>query len=146
MDSESVLAEGDGDADGKSLNDIRFADFSEKDWLDNDYVRALREYLNAFLDGRVEDEGLEPYRDDVRGKFVIANVEPFMLGGLFFQIVFIDKPEKVFSAWVYSDVDEEKEKVVGYDVRYITLDERKNEFSKEEIFQEMEEHPELKLW
>ena len=27
---------------GKSLNDIRFANFTEKDWLDNEYIRELR--------------------------------------------------------------------------------------------------------
>ena len=73
-------------------------------------------------------------------------MEPFLLGGLFIQIIFIDNPEKVFTAWVYSDVDEDAEKVVGYTVRRISLDERKNELSKEQIFQEMKEHPELKLW
>ena len=91
-------------------------------------------------------EELEPYKNDVKGKFVIANVEPCLLGGLFIQIIFIDKPEKVFTAWVYSDVDEDAEKVVGYSVRRICLDERKNELSREQIFQAMKEHPELKLW
>ena len=138
--------EADSIANGKSLNDIRFANFTDKDWLDNEYIRTLRVYIDAFVNGKVKDDELELYKSDVKGKFVIANVEPFLLGGLFIQIIFIDNPEKVFTAWVYSDVDEDAEKVVGYTVRRISLDERKNELSKEQIFQEMKEHPELKLW
>lgn len=138
--------EDDSIANGKSLNDIRFANFTDKDWLDNEYIRTLRVYIDAFVNGKVKDDELELYKSDVKGKFVIANVEPFLLGGLFIQIIFIDNPEKVFTAWVYSDVDEDAEKVVGYTVRRISIDERKNELSKEQIFQEMKEHPELKLW
>jgi hypothetical protein len=133
-------------ANGKSLNDIRFANFTDKDWLDNEYIRTLRVYIDAFVSGKVKNEELEPYKNDVKGKFVIGKVEPFILGGLFVQIVFIDKPEKVFTAWVYSEVDEDAEKVVGYSVRGIRLDERKNDLSREQIFQELKEHPVLKLW
>ena len=138
--------EADTIAKGKSLNDIRFANFTDKDWVDNEYIQTLRVYIDSFVSGKVKNEELEPYKNDVKGKFVIANAEPFLMGGLFIQIVFIDKPEKIFTAWVYSDVDEDAEKVVGYSVRRICLDERKNELSREQIFQVMKEHPELKLW
>lgn len=138
--------EADTIAKGKSLNDIRFANFTDKDWVDNEYIQTLRVYIDSFVSGKVKNEDLEPYKNDVKGKFVIANTEPFLMGGLFIQIVFIDKPEKIFTAWVYSDVDEDAEKVVGYSVRRICLDERKNELSREQIFQVMKEHPELKLW
>ena len=138
--------EADTIAKGKSLNDIRFANFTDKDWVDNEYIQTLRVYIDSFVSGKVKNEDLEPYKNDVKGKFVIANAEPFLMGGLFIQIVFIDKPEKIFTSWVYSDVDEDAEKVVGYSVRSICLDERKNELSREQIFQVMKEHPELKLW
>lgn len=138
--------EADTIAKGKSLNDIRFANFTDKDWVDNEYIQTLRVYIDSFVSGKVKNEELEPYKNDVKGKFVIANAEPFLMGGLFIQIVFIDKPEKIFTSWVYSDVDEDAEKVVGYSVRSICLDERKNELSREQIFQVMKEHPELKLW
>ena len=114
--------------------------------MDNEYIQTLRVYIDSFVSGKVKNEELEPYKNDVKGKFVIANAEPFLMGGLFIQIVFIDKPEKIFTSWVYSDVDEDAEKVVGYSVRRICLDERKNELSREQIFQVMKEHPELKLW
>ena len=144
--TDSSSSEIDTISKGKSLNDIRFASFKDKDWLDNDYIRTLRKYIDSFNSGKVKDEELEPFKNDIKGKFVIANVEPFLLGGLFFQIIFIDKPENVFTAWVYSDVDEVAGKVVGYSVRRISIDERKNELSREQIFQEMKDHPELKLW
>lgn len=131
---------------GKSLNDIRFANFTEKDWLDNEYIRELRKYIDSFLKGNVKNEALEPYRGDVKGKFVIENLQPYLLGGLFIQIIFIDKPENIFTAWVYSDVDEEKEKVLDYSVRRLAIDEMKNDMTREQIFQMMKEHPELKLW
>lgn len=146
VSTDSLSNETDTIANGKSLNDIRFANFTDKDWLDNEYIRTLRKYLDSFICGKVKDEDIEPYKNDIKGKFIIANVEPFLLGGLFIQIIFIEKPENVFTAWVYSDVDEDAEKIVGYSVRRISLDERKNELSKEQIFQEMKEHPELKLW
>ena len=41
----------------------------------------------------------------MESKFVIGNVEPFIGGGLFIQIMFIDHPNDVYSAWVYSFVD-----------------------------------------
>lgn len=140
------VIESDSITEGKSLNDIRFANFTDKDWLDNEYIRTLRRYLDEFNNGIIEDEELEKYKDDVKGEFVIANIEPFLLGGLFIQIVFIEKPENVFTSWVYSDVDEETERIVGYSVRRISLDERKNNLSREQILQEMKEHPEMKLW
>lgn len=142
----TLPSEVDSISNGKSLNDIRFANFTDRDWLDNEYIRTLRSYINAFNKGEIVDDELEPCKGDITGKFVIANVEPFLLGGLFIQVVFVDKPQNIFTAWVYSDVDEDAGKVVGYSVRRISLDERKNELSKEEILQEMKEHPELKLW
>ena len=54
---------------------------------------------------------------ELRGQFVIGNVEPFIGGGLFIQIMFIDHPNDVYSAWVYSFVDEEREKITGYECR-----------------------------
>ena len=145
--SESSLSETDSISEGKSLNDIRFANFTDEDWLDNEYIRTLRRYLDDFNNGEIEDYELEPYKDDVKGKFVIENVEPFLLGGLFIQVIFIDKPENVFNSWVYSDVDEESDRVMSYSVRRVSLDgEWRNELSREQIFQVMKEHPELKLW
>ena len=130
----------------KSLNDIRFADFQEKDWVDNEYIRTLRRYLDDFLCGNIEDELLEPYRKDLQGQFVVYSSQPFIGGGLFLQIVFIDKPENIFCVNVYSDVDMQREVVTGYRVQHMELAKEKNESTKEEMLQIMKEHPELKMW
>ena len=147
MEAESdSLLYADEDAEDESLNDIRFTNFKDEDWLDNEYIRTLRRYIDDFNNKKIEDEELEPHRNQLKGKFVIGNVEPFMLGGLFIQITFIDHPENVFSAWVYSDVDPEKRTVSNYNVHHIRLEKEKLEFTREQILQEMEIHPELKLW
>ena len=130
----------------KPLNDIRFGNWEDGDWLDNDYIRTLRSYLDDFANGKVENEELEPYRELVKGKFVIGSSEPFIAGGLFLKITFLEAPTKVFESWVYSDVDEKTERVTGYVIRGCHLSEDEVEITKEELLQLMQEHPELKAW
>ena len=130
----------------KPLNDIRFGEWEDGDWLDNDYIRTLRSYLDDFASGKVENEGLEPYKELVKGKFVIESSEPFIAGGLFLKITFLDAPTKVFESWVYSDVDEKTERVTGYVIRGCHLSEDELEITREELLQLMQEHPELKAW
>lgn len=146
MEGSDSLLYANEDAENESLNDIRFANFKDEDWLDNEYIRTLRQYIDDFNNRKIEDEELEPHRSLLKGKFVIGNVEPFMLGGLFIQITFIENPENVFSAWVYSDVDPEKRTISNYSVHHVRLEKEKLEFTREQILQEMEIHPELKLW
>lgn len=131
---------------GKGLNDIRFANFDENDWLDNEYIRCLRRYLDDYNSGKIKNEYLDQYKEKLKGKFVILWAEPYMAGGMFIQFIFIEYPEDIFTAWVYSGVDEEKELVLDYEMRSISLDEEKSDFTKEEILDIVKEHPELKLW
>ena len=131
---------------GKSLNDIRFSDWEDGEWLDNDYIREVRRYLDDFNRGVIEDEKMEPYRDLVKGKFVIGSSEPFLLGGLFLKITFLDAPDKIFDTWVYSDVNEDTGAITGYHCYGLHLAEENTEFTKEMILEIMQEHPELKLW
>lgn len=131
---------------GHGLNDIRFANFTDNDWLDNEYIRCLRRYLDDYNNGKIEDKSLDEYKDKLKGKFVIAWSEPCYFGGLFLQITFIDYPDDVFSSWIYSGVDEEQEKVLDYEVRSFSLNEEKSGFTKDELLEIMKEHPELKLW
>ena len=131
---------------GKSLNDIRFAGWTDKDWLDNAYIRELRKHVDAYLDGQMPNRYPEDYKEYVKGKFAIVNIEPYLMGGVFIQFCFIENPSKIFSAWVYSDVDEEKEKVLGYYCKSIQLEEYTMDLTKEEILKIIEEHPENKLW
>ena len=131
---------------GKSLNDIRFAGWTEKEWLDNEYIRTLRKYLDAYLNGEKSNLHLDEYKEDIKGKFIIANIEPYLLGGTFIQFSFIEKPNKVFSVWVYSEVDEKTKIISNYDCRGLRLEEYESGLTKEEILQISAEHPELKLW
>lgn len=82
----------------KSLNDIRFEGWQRKDWLDNEYIRTLRGYLDDFHEGKIDNPALEPYKELVKSKFVIYYAEAFMLGGVLIYITFLDMPEAVFCA------------------------------------------------
>ena len=119
-----------------SLNDIRFANFkTDKDWVDNDYIRTLRSYLDDYSAGVFENSELEPYRKGLKSQFVIFNTEPFFAGGLLIRVVFLEIPDKVFDGWVYRFVDEETEKVIGYEVRYLTLEMEESGLTNKDILQ-----------
>ena len=72
--------------------------------------------------------------------------EPFLLGGLFIQFVFVDNPQDIFSSWVYSDVDEETKAVTGYSVHAVKMEDMKSGFSKEDILKIVNEDENMKLW
>lgn len=129
----------------KSRNDVRFGDFDEKDWYDNEYIQTLRRYLDAFNSGKIDDEGLEPYRNVVMGKFTVLNASEFLGGGMLLFVIFVDYPQNVFAAWVYSDVDRSTETVMNYYVKYFTWSDS-IDITKEEILKVVSEHPENKLW
>ena len=65
----------------KTLNDIRFAGWKYEDWLDNEYIRELRLYINDYLSGEIENAELDEYRENIKGKFAIVNIVPFIMGG-----------------------------------------------------------------
>jgi hypothetical protein len=130
----------------KTLNDIRFAGWEYEDWLDNDYIRELRLYINDYLSGEIEDAELDEYREDIKGKFAIVNIVPFVMGGAQIYICFLDCPSKVFSSWVYSSVDEENEVVLEYICKGLTYVGEEPGYTKEEIRRIMSEHPEIKAW
>lgn len=131
----------------KSLNEIRFADWTKDDWYENDYFRFLRQTFNEYLSGEKEImEKLTPYKSLLKSKFVIFNVEKFVGGGLFVDLIFLDAPQKVFTTNIYSYVDETTEIVTGYEIRGFQIDEEESGLTKEEILEIIKEHPENKLW
>ena len=130
----------------KTMNEIRFAGWEYEDWLDNDYIRELRLYIDDYLSGEIENEELDAYREDIKGKFAIVNIVPFVMGGAEIYICFIDCPSKVFSSWVYSSVDEENEVVLEYICKGLTYYGDEPGYTKEEIRKIMSEHPEIKAW
>lgn len=75
----------------------------------------LRKYLDDYNAGKVSNSDLAPYKEQIRGKFVVDDIEPYLLGGAFIRSTFLDMPDRVFSAWIYSNVDEKKEVVESYE-------------------------------
>lgn len=129
------------------LNGIRFGNWTKKDWYVNEYFRTLRKYIDSCYNGDIEDEHLEPYKSLLKGKFVIVNVEPYLLGGLFITIIFLDAPDKLFDVSVYSYVEEESEEITGYEVRGLHIrEDEESGLSKNGILAIIKEHPENKLW
>lgn len=130
----------------ESLNDIRFKDWDGSKWLDNEYIRTLRKYLDDYSNGQGDNPELAPYRELLKGQFVILEIQPAIAGGTSIRIIFPDNPQHVFSSWIYSQVYTEKKAVTSYECRSVRKEEEPSELTKEEILQLVEEHPELKLW
>ena len=130
----------------KTLNDIRFDGWERSDWLDNEYIRTLRKYLDDYNSGKVCNAKLDPYKEQIKGQFVIYDITPYILGGAYIRITFLDMPNRVFSSWVYSNVDEKKEIVESYEFRSISIEEETTGMTKEDILQAIKEMEGLKLW
>lgn len=130
----------------KTLNDIRFKDWDRSDWLDNEYIRTLRKYLDDYNKGVVSNTNLDPYKEQIKGQFVIYDITPYLLGGAFIRITFLDMPNRVFSSWIYSEVNEDKEIVESYEFRSISIEEETTDMTKEDILQAIKEMDGIKLW
>lgn len=142
QDSSNVISLG-------GLNYIRFDDWTDEDWLDNDYIREIRKFFNAYIQEEINDErfkSLVPYRSLMNSKFVVLHIQPFLGGGVFMYIVFLDNPKQVFEAWVYGTIMDEDEGVIGYDIRLCRPSEEENNLSKNEILQIIKDNPKNKLW
>ena len=131
---------------GKSLNDIRFDGWEDSNWLDNEYIRTLRKYLDDYNDGIVSNPALDPYKEHIKGQFIIYEINPFILGGAYIRIVFFDMPDRIFSSWIYSEVNKDKEIVGNYELRFISIDEETTDMTKWDILQAIKEMEGLKLW
>ncbi len=130
----------------ETLNDIRFSRWTKAEWADNEYIREVRRYIDAYNRGEIENSDLDGYRDYLQGQFVIGQISPYLMGGAFMYIVFLDHPDKTFSAAVYSDVDEDTRTVSNYDCRTLRYVDMDLGFSKEDILQFLKECPEQRLW
>ena len=131
---------------GETLNDIRFAGWGKNEWGDNEYIRTLRKYLDEYNSGKIEDARLDEYKDFIKGKFVIADIQPYIAGGAYISIIFYNNPDKIFSAVVYSYVDEKTKKVTKYEFRSMDLTLSGYDVTQEEIHQFLKECPEHKMW
>ena len=133
-------------ASGEALNDIRFAGWGKKEWADNDYIRAVRKYIDAYNSGEIKNSDLDEHKKYIQGKFAIADIQPYIAGGALIYIIFYDNPEQTFSAHVYSDVDEKTRVVSKYECRGLKNENMDLEFSQEDILQFLKECPEHRLW
>ena len=130
----------------ETLNDIRFAGWGKKEWADNYYIRAVRKYIDDYNSGKIENTYLDEQKKYLKGKFVVADIQPYIAGGALIYIIFYDNPEQTFSAHVYSDVDEKTRVVSNYECRGLKNENMDLEFSQEDILQFLKECPEHRLW
>lgn len=146
QDIDRTLQTTDTISSGKTLNDIRFKDWDRSDWLDNEYIRTLRKYLDDYNKGIVSNTNLDLYKEHIKGQFVIYDINPYLLGGAFIRITFLDMPNRVFGSWIYSEVNEDKEIVESYEFRSISIEEETTDMTKEDILQAIKEMDGIKLW
>ncbi len=130
----------------KSLNEIRFGNWTEKDWQDNGYYQFLRQTFNDYLNGYLKTELLAPYKSLLQSKFVVGSAEEFRFGGMLVYIMFLEAPDDIFRTTIYSYVDKNTRKVIGYELRTFTLTEEKSNLTQKDILEFNKEHPEHKIW
>ena len=130
----------------ETLNDIRFGGWTQKEWADNEYIREVRRYIDAYNKGEITDTYLDEYKEYIQGKFAIADIQPYIAGGALIYIIFYDNLEKTFSSIVYSSVNEETRVISNYECKGLKLEDYNLGFSQEDIQQFLKECPEHKLW
>ena len=129
------------------LNAIRFEGWGDKEWLNNNYIRSVRLYLDAYNLRLVKDEGLDKHKAALKGKFCICSIEPFMGGGAWMHIAFVDDTSFSLRFWVYSFVNESDPAAIeGYDVRGSDLVDEPLGISPEEIKEILTQNPHNRLW
>ena len=129
------------------LNGIRFEEWGDKEWLNNNYIRSVRLYIDAYNLGLVKDEELDKHKAALKGKFCICSIEPFMGGGAWMHIAFVDDTSFSLRFWVYSFVNESDPAAIeGYDVRGSDLVDEPLGLTTEEIKDILKENPHKQLW
>lgn len=129
------------------LNGIRFEEWGEKEWLNNNYIRSVRLYLDAYVLGLVKNEAFDKHKEAMSGKFAICQIEPFMGGGAWMHIVFVEDPSFNLTFWVYSFVNESNPITIeGYDVRAADVCDEPLPLTTEEIKDALKATPLNSLW
>jgi hypothetical protein len=131
---------------GETLNDIRFAGWDKAKWVDNEYIRTVRKYIDAYNNGEITDTTLDEYKDYIQGKFIIGDIQPWIAGGAIVYIIFCEKPDKMFYSIVYSSVNVQTREVYDYQCRGIRLETNESGCTKEDIKQFLKECPEHRMW
>lgn len=132
------------------LNSYRFDYWDDEKWADNNYIRTMRLYIDAYRIGALADEQLDSC--NTNGDFVLYGIEPFLAGGAYVSVVFVDSPEDIIGMWIYSFVefkDENEEipaAISGYDVRAVDVKKNATGFKKRDIEKLLLEQPTIKRW
>ena len=126
------------------LNGIRFEEWSDKEWLNNNYIRSVRLYLDAYVLGLVKNEAFDKHKSAMKGKFCICSIEPFMGGGAWMHIAFVDDTSFSLRFWVYSFVTDNA--ISGYDVRSADLIDEPLGLTTEEVKDILKQNPHNQLW
>ena len=126
------------------LNSIRFEEWSDKEWLNNNYIRSVRLYIDAYVLGLVKNEAFDKHKSAMKGKFIICQIEPFMGGGAWIHIAFVDDTSFLLRFWVYSFVTDNT--ISGYDVRSADIIDEPLGITTEEIKEILKQNPHNQLW
>ena len=129
------------------LNGIRFEEWGDKELLNNNYIRSVRLYLDAYNLGLVKDEALDKHKEAIKGKFCICSIEPFVYGGAWVHIAFVDDTSFSLRFWVYSSVNESNTIAIeSYDVRSADLVDEPLGITTEVIKEILTQNPHNQLW
>ena len=129
------------------LNAIRFEEWGDKEWLNNNYIRSVRLYLDAYVLGLVKNEEFDKHNTALKGKFCICSIEPFMGGGAWMHIAFVDDTSFSLRFWVYSFVNESDPAAIeGYDVRSADLIDEPLGLTTDEVKDILQDNPHNNLW
>ena len=146
LSNEKIILK-DPETANDGLNGIRFENWGDKEWLNNNYIRSVRLYIDAYNLGLVKDEGLDKHKAALKGKFCICSIEPFMGGGAWMHIAFVDDTSFSLRFWVYSFVNEDNPIAIeGYDVRGSDLVDEPLGITPEEIKEILKQNPLNQLW
>lgn len=99
---------------------------TEEELYNNPYIKHIRIALDGYLDGTnngieegVADDSIMPGcglssfdRSYYKSKFIILSAADNEYGGIQANIVFIDKPDKMFWVWVYNYSDDGKDNIL----------------------------------
>ena len=126
------------------LNGIRFENWGDKEWLNNNYIRSVRLYIDAYNLGLVKDEELDKHKVAMKGKFCICSIEPYVYGGAWIHIAFVDDTSFLLRFWVYSFVTDNT--ISGYEVCRADLIDEPLGISPSELKEILKENPLNTLW
>lgn len=140
-----MLENRDGEYGG--ANALRFDGWDDEKWLNNNYIRSVRLYIDAYNLGLVKDEALDKHKEAMTGKFCICTIEPFAFGGAWMHIAFVEDPSFTLRFWVYSFITEGDPVVIeGYDVRSAELIDEPLGITSDEIKEILKQNPHNTLW